>query len=95
MARLHQLSADLTVYEIPIVAINLSDVLSDGGMRVREFLGHMKAVLAADLSFPIILDEDGEIMDGRHRILRAMHEERTTIKAVRFEENPAPCRVHD
>lgn len=95
VARLHQIAVDLPVYDIPIVALNLSDVLSDGGMRVREFLGHMKAVLAADLNYPIILDEDGEIMDGRHRILRAMHEKRSTIKAVRFEENPTPCRVED
>jgi hypothetical protein len=62
-------------------------------ISLRELVGHMKAVLDADLSFPIILDEDNEIMDGRHRLMKAMLEGRETIKAVRFEENPDPCRV--
>ena len=55
---------------------------------------HMKAVLNADLSFPIILDEDGEIMDGRHRIMKAILEGKRNIKAVRFNENPEPCSVN-
>ncbi len=54
---------------------------------------HMKAVQEADLNFPIILDEDGEVMDGRHRIMRAMLEGLETVKAVRFEENPSPDKV--
>jgi len=39
------------------------------------------------------MDEDGEIMDGRHRIMRAMLDGADTIKAVRFDENPSPCEV--
>ena len=64
-------------------------------LNLREFVMHMRAVLDADLSFPIILDEDGEIMDGRHRLLKAMLEGRDSVKCVRFEENPPPCRVTD
>jgi hypothetical protein len=56
---------------------------------------HMKAVQAADLNFPIILDEDGEIMDGRHRIMKAFLEGKETIKAVRFDTNPDPCRIKE
>ncbi|MBS0229251.1 MAG: hypothetical protein JSS23_11220 [Proteobacteria bacterium] len=62
-------------------------------LTLREMVMHMKAVQKADLSFPIILDEDGELMDGRHRIMRAMLEGRETIKAVRFDENPTPDKV--
>jgi len=47
------------------------------------------------VEFPIILDEDGEIMDGGHRIMRAMLEGKSSILAVRFDENPPPCRVSD
>ncbi len=54
---------------------------------------HMRAALSADLSKPIILDEDGELMDGRHRIMRAMLEGKPSVLAVRFDENPPPCRI--
>ena len=54
---------------------------------------HMKAVNDADLKRPIILDEDGELMDGRHRLMKAMLLGKKTIKAVRFDENPSPCQV--
>jgi hypothetical protein len=41
---------------------------------------HMKAVNDADLEKPIILDEDGELMDGRHRMMKAMLTGAETIK---------------
>lgn len=56
-------------------------------------LEHFKSVKQADLRYPIILDEDGEILDGRHRLMRAILDGYETIKAVRFIENPRPCRV--
>lgn len=47
------------------------------------------------LEKPIILDEDGGLMDGRHRLMKAMLIGAETIKAVRFDENPEPCQVKD
>ena len=64
-------------------------------LTLREMVTHMKAVNAADLSVPIILDEDGEIMDGRHRLMKAMLTGAETIMAVRFDENPSPCQHKD
>ena len=64
-------------------------------LTLREMVMHMKAVNAADLDKPIILDEDGELMDGRHRLMKAMLLDQQTIKAVRFDENPSPDRVSD
>ena len=64
-------------------------------LNLREMVMHMKAVNDANLNFPIIMDEDGEIMDGRHRIMKALLTGEETIKAVRFDENPAPCKVDD
>ncbi len=61
----------------------------------RDMVMHIKAIQDSDLSFPIILDEDGELMDGRHRIMKAMLNGAETIKAVRFDESPAPCRVEE
>lgn len=62
-------------------------------LTLREMVMHIKAVNAADLDTPIILDEDGELMDGRHRLMKAMLLGNETIKAVRFDENPYPCKI--
>ncbi|MDQ6746414.1 MAG: hypothetical protein M3Z27_10435 [Actinomycetota bacterium] len=40
--------------------------------------------MEADLSYPIILGHDGRVMDGMHRIARALLEGRNEIDAVRF-----------
>lgn len=78
--------------EVPLNHLNVYYIYRK--LTLREMVTHMKAVQNADLSYPIILDEDGEVMDGRHRIMRAILEGRETIKAVRFYENPRPDRVN-
>jgi len=93
VARLFTLSKDLPVMEVPLDHLNVYKTYSE--LTLREMVMHMKAVMDADLSKPIILDEDGEIMDGRHRIMKAMFTGCATIKAVKFQQNPAPCRVDD
>ena len=48
---------------------------------------------AADLSFPIILSADGAVMDGRHRVLKALLQDRDHVEAVQFDEDPEPDHV--
>lgn len=91
--RLFELSKNLPVVDIPIDYLNINCVYEK--LNIREIVMHIKAVNDADLSKPIILDEDGELMDGRHRIMKAILLGNQTIKAVRFQENPPPCRVDD
>ena len=74
-------------YDLPLYHMDLSGV-KIGGMPVREFVGHMLNIFEADMSCPIILDEDGYVMDGRHRVARALYEKLATLKAVRFDKNP-------
>ena len=93
VARLFALSKDLPVMRIPLNHLNIYYKYSN--LTLRELVGHMKSVNDADLKYPIILDEDGEVMDGRHRLMKALLEGKKTIKAVRFEENPVPCKVKD
>jgi hypothetical protein len=90
VSRLIELSKDLPVMEVPL---NHLSVWAKYDISLRELVGHMKAVLEADLQYPIILDEDGEVMDGRHRIMKAILNGHETIKAVRFDENPPPCQT--
>lgn len=91
--RLFELSRGLPVMDVPLNHLSLYYTYEK--LTLRELVMHMKAVHDADLESPIILDEDGELMDGRHRLMKAMLTGRETIKAVRFDENPDPCRVSD
>ena len=91
--RLFELSRNLPIIEIPLDYLCVSSIYEQ--INLREMVMHMQAVLDADLNKPIILDENGDIMDGRHRIMKAMLNDIKTIKAVRFDENPEPCRVKD
>lgn len=91
--RLFELARELPVMDVPLN--HLSFYYTYEKLTLREMVTHMKAVNAADLEKPIILDEDGELMDGRHRLMKAMLTGAETIKAVRFDENPPPCQVKD
>lgn len=93
VARLFELSKNLPVMEIPLAHMNMYYKYED--LTLRELAGHIEAVNNADLSYPIILDEDGDIMDGRHRLMKAILTGAETIKAVRFEVNPSPCEISD
>ena len=57
---------------------------------VRRVVDHARLMEEVDVAHPIILGFDGRVMDGMHRVARALLEGRTTIKAVRFEDHPVP-----
>ena len=46
-----------------------------------------------DLAFPIILSADGSVMDGMHRVAKAVRAGHDGIDAVRFERDPEPDYV--
>jgi len=66
---------------------------------VRRIVEHMSVIEEVDVAYPIILGPDGRVMDGMHRIARAMLEGKSTIPAVRLERLPEPdycnCRPAD
>jgi hypothetical protein len=93
VARLIELSKDLPIMTVPLDHLDLWHTYER--LTMREIVMHMDAVNNADLSKPIIMDEDGSIMDGRHRMMKAMLIGDPTIKAVRFDENPPPCSVNE
>jgi hypothetical protein len=89
--RLFELSRSLPVFSIPIDHINVSQRYHE--LSLRDLVMHMKAVKKADLKYPIILGEDGELLDGRHRIMKAILKGHKSLLAVRFQENPYPDEV--
>jgi hypothetical protein len=100
--RLIALSRDFPARQVPIESIWELDTnywFDDSEQRptVRRVVEHMRLVDDADLSHPVILGPDGRVMDGMHRIARAVREGHERILAVQFETLPAPdhrdCRA--
>jgi hypothetical protein len=88
------LASELEVKEMPIEHLNIS-FLKPEILSMRNWVAHIKAVLEADLDYPIILDDEGYCMDGRHRIAKTLLEGKDTIKFVRFEKTPDPDYYED
>ncbi|RMH93037.1 hypothetical protein EBB59_07425 [Lysobacter pythonis] len=59
----------------------------------RSIADHMRLVRAADLAYPIIICPDGRLMDGMHRVVKAVLEGRRFIRACRLPRLPAPDYV--
>ena len=54
---------------------------------------HCRQAMGTDLTYPIILGPTGDVLDGMHRLMRALVEGRETIAAVQLSEVPPPDRV--
>lgn len=93
--RLVNLSASLPAKEVAISSIKEVDTVywfNDGpdAATVRNVVDHVRLIQDVDTSHPIILGDDGRVMDGMHRIARALLEGRDTVEAVQFEEPIEP-----
>src|SRR4051794_10471382 len=100
VARLIELSRDLPVEQVALDSIEQIDtVYWTEPFTVRKLAEHVRLVQDVDRSYPIILAADGRVMDGMHRIVRALLNGDESIGAVRFAVTPAPdyrnCRLED
>lgn len=62
----------------------------DDNPTCRAIVEHLRLIEQADMSFPIILSSDGRLMDGMHRVAKALLEGRETIEVIRFSQDPEP-----
>jgi hypothetical protein len=93
--RLVELSRTLPRERIPLSAIRELDepYWCNEGTRTltcRQVVDHARLTLDCDLAFPIILSSDGRVMDGLHRVCKALLENHTEIEAIRFTQDPEP-----
>ena len=92
--RLVELTKDLPVAEVELSDIDEVDSAywfdEWSPPTVRRVVEHVRLVNEVDPSHPIILGPDGRVMDGMHRVARALLEERGTIAAVRLPALPEP-----
>ena len=96
--RLIDLSRGLVRERVPLLTIQELDEPHWANERVRqlscrEIVGHTRLILDCDLQFPIILSSEGRVMDGMHRVCKALLQGHSHIEAVRFVQDPAPDHV--
>jgi len=92
------LTKDLPRFRIELAAIFELDEaywFSGGASEAtcRAVVEHAGFIQEADLSFPIILSSDGRVMDGMHRVGKALLNGQADIEAVRFVRDPEPDYV--
>lgn len=87
-------SKDLPEFDLPLAGIDISRK-SWPLETTEEFVYHMKRCHAADLKHPILLDDEGCICDGWHRISKALFLGKKTIKAKRFQLMPEPDAIRE
>lgn len=92
--RLIELSAGFPIKEIPVAQIaELDEQFWFNGTTkptCREIALHAQLIQETDLTHPIILSADGRVMDGMHRVCKALLEKRVAIQAVQFQQDPNP-----
>ena len=96
--KLWRQSRDLPPFEIEISSIKELDEDCWFGQKkptLREIAQHCKKINNASLKYPIILNADGSLMDGGHRLCKAILEGHKTIKAVQFTSMPEPDEIHE
>lgn len=96
--RLIELSRGLPVIAVPLAEIAELDETfwfdaADDTPTCRAVALHAKLIDETDLAHPIILSADGRVMDGMHRVGKALNLGRSTINAVRFPADPEPDHV--
>ena len=96
--RLWELTKSLPVFEYEVTTFNGFDkdvwFGSQHKPTVNKVLDHYKKIEKAKFDYPIIISQDGIILDGVHRICRAYLDGRKTIPAVRFKVDPTPDQKH-
>jgi hypothetical protein len=87
---------------LPRRRVSLSDIRelnepwfgSDEAATWVALVEHVKLIDAADLSYPIILAADGTVMDGMHRVAKALLAGQVDLEAVQFTQDPPPDHLN-
>ena len=63
---------------------------NDKNPTCRSMVKHMKLIQETDFKYPIILSQNGRVMDGMHRVAKALLLDQKEIKAIQFTKDPEP-----
>ncbi len=96
VSKLIELANELEVISVPLDDIQELDEafwydLGGAKPTCRNVAEHAKLIQQTDLSYPILLCSEGRVMDGMHRVCKALINGDSHIKVVRF---PHPIEPH-
>lgn len=80
-------SKDFEVFNLSVEFMYQNDNITPD-TSLAEFVKHMKLVMNVDLEYPIMLSPLNTLLDGRHRLARAIYLGNKTIKAIKFDVMP-------
>jgi disulfide oxidoreductase YuzD len=84
-----ELSKKNTEFKLPIKGIDIS-VMPWGKQNIKKLCYHIKRINSASMDYPIILDNEGYICDGWHRLVKAIINGDEYIRAIRLTVMPEP-----
>ncbi|MCK5133704.1 MAG: hypothetical protein KAR40_16315 [Candidatus Sabulitectum sp.] len=96
--KLVDLTSDLTPEEVPLSTIRELDEPFWYGCAgdvptCRSVALRARLMSETDLKYPIILSQDGGVMDGMHRVCKALTQGKKSILVVQLQQDPEPDYV--
>ncbi|MBL7259564.1 hypothetical protein [Paractinoplanes lichenicola] len=86
-------ASGLPVHDLPLETIPELDTdcwFNGHPPTVRAIIDHTRRIQEADLTRPVILSAGGQVLDGMHRIAKAVLIGRATVPAQRLPADPEP-----
>ena len=97
--KLWEATKDLPRTHVEIESLQHLDAVcwfdDDFPATLRNVVEHFVRMERVDTSYPIILDPNGQLFDGAHRVAKAMARGQATIEAVQMTEVPPPDEIVD
>ena len=79
---------DYPVFDTPLASLSIDSIPWTNLDDMYDFCHHMKRVNDCSLEYPIMLAPNGCILDGAHRICKAIILGKKTIKCIRIQTMP-------
>ena len=76
--------------KFPLKFVNTSASPFESSDRLCDMIYHARRINNADTGIPIIISPLGGILDGYHRVARAMLDVETSIMCYRLKDMPEP-----
>ena len=83
-------SEKIPVFSLKLDLVSLDEVIRWKLVNLRDYCVHFTRVTDANLKLPIILRDDGYIMVGWHRVIKALSLEMDSLPCKQFIINPEP-----
>jgi hypothetical protein len=94
VGKLYAIVKDDEPFLVPVAALSLSDKIWQDCTMLQLAL-HVKKCMKADTEAPILLDWNGDLADGRHRVIKAICDGKKHILCKRLFVKPEPDMKYD